>query len=109
MPANSEIPRVFFFLDRTYCYPTLHWAGLDGKEVHVEKMFLTSGATVSGSHILRVIASAMHGRVDLLTIDRPVGEASWVMLTAEEAELITSSHLVYSAHVNRPAGDALVK
>jgi hypothetical protein len=88
MPAHNEIPRVFFFLDRTYSYPTLHWAGLDGKEVHVEDMLLNSGAAVSGKYILRVIASPMHGRVDLLAGMPSSGSSSWMMLTEEEAQLI---------------------
>lgn len=90
MPANSEIPRRFFFLDRTYSYPTLHLAAWDGKEVQVEKMFLNSGATVSGRYILRVIASPMHGRVDLLA-EMPSNDSSWVMLTEDEAQLVIAT------------------
>jgi hypothetical protein len=96
MAAYSDTPRVFFFLDRTYSYPTLQWAGLDGREVHVEKMFLTSGATVSGKYILRVIASAMHGRVDLLA-EVPSSDSSWVMLTEEETRLIVPAVVALSA------------
>jgi hypothetical protein len=90
MPVISEIPRLFFFLDRTYSYPTLQWAELEGREVHVEKMFLHSGATVSGKYILRVIASAIHGRVDLLA-EAPSSNSSWVMLTQDEAQLIIAT------------------
>jgi hypothetical protein len=90
MSAYCEIPRVLFFLDRTYSYPTLPWADLHGKEIEIEQMFLNSGGAVSGKFILRVIASAMHGRVDLLRA-APGGSTSWVMLTQEEAQLIVAS------------------
>lgn len=90
MPVISEIPRLFFFLDRTYSYSTLAWAELDGREVQVEKMFLHSGATVSGKYILRVISSAIHGRVDLLA-EAPSSNSSWVMLTEDEAQLIIAT------------------
>src|SRR4051812_26090533 len=90
MSAYCEIPRVFFFLDRTYSYPTLPWAEFHGREVEIGHMFLNSGGSVSGKFILRVIVSPMHGRVDLLRA-APGDSSSWMMLTQEEAELVVSS------------------
>lgn len=82
-----ETPRLFFFINRTYCYPTLHLAGFDGRHVSIKTMFLESGVAISGEFNLRVIASEMHGRVDLLE-DTGGGAPSWVMLTRDEADMI---------------------
>src|SRR4051794_18120361 len=90
MSAYCEIPRLLFFLDRTYSYPTLSWADLHGREIEIDKMFLNSGGAVSGTFIVRVIASPMHGRLDLLRT-APSGSTSWVMLTQEEAQLVVAS------------------
>jgi len=66
--------------------------------VSVETIFLNSGGSVSGKFILRVIASAMHGRVDLLR-PCPNGETSWVMLTQDEAQLILAPLVAKSENV----------
>lgn len=96
MSAYCEIPRVFFFLDRTYSYPTLPWVSLHGREVELANLFLHSGGAISGKFVVRVIVSPMHGRIDLLR-SGPSANASWVMLTHEEAQILASMMLNASA------------
>jgi hypothetical protein len=84
-----DTPRLFFFINRDYCYPTLHLARFHGKQVKVQSMFLESGCCISGEFTLRVISSPMHGRVDLLE-QSPGNDPTWLMLTRDEAELVVT-------------------
>ena len=84
-----DTPRLFFFINRDYSYPTLHFARFHGRPVKIHSMFLESGCCITGEFTLRVIASAMHGRVDLLERS-PGNDPTWLMLTREEAELVVT-------------------
>ena len=99
-----DTPRLFFFINRDYSYPTLHLAHVHGRRVKVQSMFLESGCCITGEFTLRVIASPMHGRVDLLE-QSPGNDSTWLMLTHDEAELIVSHVVTEPASVTASGAD----